>query len=302
MQIARKDFAAYPFINYGLLDAEKSPQEQGYESHAFDIVIAASVLHATRNIKEVLRNIRSLLAPNGLLLLVEETRFHTLFDMGMGLQKGFDFFEDEDLRQRHPLLSKEQWREALLAEGFEDFSAFSNPGSVTEFLGFEVLLARGPSSVKAFNREGLREFLRARLPQYMIPSDFIMLDSLPLSPNGKVDRNALPAPSQLKPVLDKSFVAPRNPTEEILAEIWARTLGVERAGINDHFFESGGDSLLAAQLIVRIREEFQIELPMRLIFETPTVAALSEAILQRLAAQADDEILAELKISVQGSA
>ncbi len=121
----------------------------------------------------------------------------------------------------------------------------------------------------------LRSFLKEKLPDYMVPSIFVMLDALPLTPNRKVDRRALPAPNEVKSVLEETFVAPQTPLEEHLAEIWAQVLGVERVGACDNFFELGGHSLLAAQLLAQVRETFHIELPLLSLFEAPTVAGLA---------------------------
>ncbi|MBW4594951.1 MAG: amino acid adenylation domain-containing protein [Brasilonema angustatum HA4187-MV1] len=127
----------------------------------------------------------------------------------------------------------------------------------------------------------LRQFLKGKLPEYMVPNTFVILESLPLTPNGKVDRRALPAP-EFDSTLQETFVAPRTPTEEMLAQIWAQVLKVEQVGIHDNFFELGGHSLLATQVISRSQEAFGTSLPLRYIFESPTIAQLSEAILAQL--------------------
>src|SRR5579859_5531527 len=124
----------------------------------------------------------------------------------------------------------------------------------------------------------LRNFLKEKLPEYMVPSAFVLLDALPLTLNGKIDRRALPSPDRSRPELDKAFMAPRTPTEELLAEIWGKLLGIERVGIHDNFFDLGGHSLLATQLVSRVREAFQVEIPLRRLFEVPTVAGLAESI------------------------
>ncbi len=129
-----------------------------------------------------------------------------------------------------------------------------------------------------FSIQELRQFLRDRLPDYMVPSAFVLLDALPLTPNGKVDRQVLPVPGTERPALDQAFVGPRTPTEELLAAIWADVLGLDRVGIHDNFFELGGQSLLGARLTARVRETFQIELPIRALFERPDVAELAEHI------------------------
>lgn len=128
--------------------------------------------------------------------------------------------------------------------------------------------------------EELRRFLSDKLPQYMIPSVFVSLDALPLTANGKLDRTALPMPDPSRPSLGEEFIAPRTPVEELLAGIWSDLLGLERVGVNDNFFELGGHSLLATQLISQIREALQIELPLRSLFETPTVSGLADTIAQ----------------------
>src|SRR5262249_5418355 len=121
----------------------------------------------------------------------------------------------------------------------------------------------------------LRHHLRAKLPEYMVPAAFVVLDALPLSPNGKVDRKALPAPDHARPELEETYVAPRTPVELALADLWAEVLGLERVGAQDNFFELGGHSLLATQVISRVRKALQVELPLRALFEAPTVAQLA---------------------------
>ena len=125
----------------------------------------------------------------------------------------------------------------------------------------------------------LRAFLEARLPAYMMPSAFVLLDALPITPNGKVDRRRLPAPGGL-PESGRSLVAARNATEERLLAIWKELLGVERIGVEDDFFALGGHSLLATQAISRVRQAFGVELPLRTFFEAPSVASVAAEILR----------------------
>jgi amino acid adenylation domain-containing protein/non-ribosomal peptide synthase protein (TIGR01720 family) len=128
----------------------------------------------------------------------------------------------------------------------------------------------------------LHTYLREHLPEYMVPSKFILLDELPLTPNGKIDRRALPAAGPMRPELEKSYQKPRSPVEEVLADIWAEVLKLERVGIYDNFFELGGHSLLAAQVISRVREAFQVEISLHSLFESPTVCELGERIEQEV--------------------
>jgi hypothetical protein len=124
----------------------------------------------------------------------------------------------------------------------------------------------------------LRDFLKRKLPDYMVPSAFVLLDCLPLTPNGKVDRRALPAPAQSRAEQTNPFVAPRTPGEESLARIWAEVLKLEKLGIHDNFFDLGGHSLLATQVISRVRQTFAMDIALRALFETPTVAGMIEHI------------------------
>ncbi|HYR08161.1 MAG TPA: condensation domain-containing protein, partial [Longimicrobium sp.] len=119
----------------------------------------------------------------------------------------------------------------------------------------------------------LREHLRRSLPEYMVPAAFVVLEALPLTPNGKLDRKALPAPELAS--AEEKYVAPRTPVEEVLAGIWAEVLRLERVGVTESFFEMGGHSLLATRVVSRVRELFAIELPLRALFEGPTVAELA---------------------------
>jgi acyl carrier protein len=135
----------------------------------------------------------------------------------------------------------------------------------------------------------LRAHLRRRLPEYMVPSAFVVLEALPLTPNGKVDRKALPAPED-DAVVCGEYVAPRTPTEEVLAGIWRELLKLERVGVHDNFFELGGHSLLAMRVIARIREELAVELPLRVLFETPSVAELCERVLHPIYREHSSEI------------
>ena len=124
----------------------------------------------------------------------------------------------------------------------------------------------------------LRAALKESLPEYMIPAAFVVLEALPLTTSGKVDRRALPAPDTSRPEIDADYAAPRNPIQEVLAGIWSELLGVERVGIDDDFFQLGGHSLLVAKLAARVRQVFGIELSLVEVFKKPTVTELADAI------------------------
>ena len=122
----------------------------------------------------------------------------------------------------------------------------------------------------------LRRYLKEKLPEYMIPSSFVGLEALPLMPNGKVDRSTLPPPDDTRPPLTKEFVAPRTEIEELVAQTWREVLKIENVGIFENFFELGGHSLLATQIVARLQEAFNKRVPLRVLFDAPTIAELAQ--------------------------
>jgi amino acid adenylation domain-containing protein len=136
------------------------------------------------------------------------------------------------------------------------------------------------AAVDSAAEDALRQSLRERLPDFMVPAAFVRLAALPLTPNGKVDRKTLPAPEWQS--VEKSFLPPRTPAEEILAGIWSETLGLERVGANDRFFDLGGHSLLATRVMSRLRSALGIEMPLRDLFEAPRLADLAARIEEAL--------------------
>jgi amino acid adenylation domain-containing protein len=140
----------------------------------------------------------------------------------------------------------------------------------------------------------LRDYLSGRLPAEMVPSAFVLLDKLPRTISGKVDRKALPAPGRMGADLEKAFAPPRTPMEATLVGVWMEVLGVDRVGINDNFFEMGGHSLLVFQVISRVREAFGVDLPLRSLFEAPTVEKQSLAIIEAQIEEENDAEMAQL--------
>jgi acyl carrier protein len=165
--------------------------------------------------------------------------------------------EIESVLSQHPAV-----REAVV------LAREDNPGD-RRLVTYVVTVPGSPSANE------LRSFLQQKFPEYMVPSVFMFLDALPLTPNGKVDRKALPAPDPIRPESDETFAAPRTPVEEVLVNIWAEVLKIDKLGIHDNFFELGGHSLLAIQAVSRVRDALRKTIPLRNLFEAPTVSALA---------------------------
>ena len=129
---------------------------------------------------------------------------------------------------------------------------------------------------QAVGGEELRRYAKEALPDYMVPTAVVVLDKLPLTANGKVDRKQLPAPEAVGS--SRSYTAPSTPTEQVLAQIWSEVLKIKQIGADDNFFDLGGHSLLATQTISRVRENFSTDLALRTMFESPTLSGLAAAI------------------------
>jgi acyl-coenzyme A synthetase/AMP-(fatty) acid ligase/acyl carrier protein len=145
----------------------------------------------------------------------------------------------------------------------------------------------------------LRRILGEKLPEYMIPSGFVFLNVLPLSANGKVDRRALPDPGNSRPELDTLYVAPRTSVEEELARIWVEVLGIDQVGIHDNFFDLGGHSLAATRVVSRVVKAFQLKLPLKALFESPTIADMALVISQNQTKKAGQEELEHMLEEVE---
>jgi acyl carrier protein len=138
-----------------------------------------------------------------------------------------------------------------------------------------------PKRAPGPNVSEMRRFLADKLPDYMIPATFITLDALPLTDTLKVDRKALPEPNGLRPEIAASYAAPRNSVEEALVKIWAEVLDLHKVGVHDNFFDLGGHSLAATRVISRVVKTFPSELPIKALFDSPTVAEMAKVIVER---------------------
>lgn len=198
MASAKKKFRNYPFVEYRQLDIEQDPQIQGYQLGSFDVIVAANVLHIASNLPQTLQYIRSLLAANGLLLMIELTQYNPTVMTTMGFVHGFSKFADERLETNIPVLSVGKWYELLFSHEFENIVAFPEAGAATEFMAQNVIVAQASANIKRFKPYELHNFLKTKLPEYMVPSIYRLLDTLPLNNNGEVDRQALSTIQQVK--------------------------------------------------------------------------------------------------------
>ena len=193
--------------------------------------------------------------------------------------------EIQSVLSQHPAV-----REAVVIACEAPSGAPEDPESNRRLVAYAV-----PNPEKTITVGDLRSFLKKELPDYMVPSAFVLLAALPLTPNGKVDRCRLPSPDDNRSALGEVFVPPRTLTEEIIAGIWAEILGIKQVGIHDNFFDLGGHSLMATQVLSRLNRAFQADVSLRMLFETPTVEGLALAITEVLNEADVLKILAEVE-------
>jgi SAM-dependent methyltransferase len=250
---ARERFAAYPFLEYRLFDAEAPPAEQGLPRHGYDLVIAANVLHATRDLDDTLANVRALLAPHGILVLLEATEHPRWFDVTTGLIGGWQRFEDK-WRGSHPLLTPQAWSEALAANGFDAALAFPSDDSSAAVLGQRVILARGPGGVPP--RAGAAVPTRAVRSSAAVPTPAAAGISLELQELSEAERG-----DRLVAVVRDAVV---------------RVLGLDPGRPPDRrqrLLDLGVDSLMALEIrdILTAAVGAERRLPSTLLFEHPTI-------------------------------
>lgn len=198
-----------------------------------------------------------------------------------------------ELEEIEAVLSKHPKTKAVAVVAHAESNGNSSPSADKRLVAYVV-----PESKQDSLIEELRSALQNTLPDYMIPANYIFLDELPLTPNGKVDRKALPEPDRARPDIAEHYVAPRNAVEQVLTGIWADVLGIEKVGVHDSFFDLGGHSILVTQLVSRVRDTLNVDIPLRTLFEIPTVAGLSEWLQKDPEKHAQVEKTAELLIQV----
>ena len=262
---AEGKFAAFDFVRYGLLDIEQEPQAQGYPRHFFDVVLAANVLHATSDLRQTIDRARSLLAPGGILVLCEDTSYHSFFDITIALMEGWQRFGD-DLRGDHPLVAPDTWKRALTEAGFDKVAAYPEAGSPAAIMGQTVLIARAPLSGETADEASLEEFART-------------IDARRGGAAGAVD-----AARDAEALRLRLAEAVPGEQEEILVEfVRAHVAGVLRLDPSaiperrQRLMDLGLDSLMAVELRNRLAAGAGggIAIPATLMFDYPTIEAIA---------------------------
>ncbi|MBW3667582.1 MAG: amino acid adenylation domain-containing protein [Actinobacteria bacterium] len=300
LNIARQRFADRWFVRFAPYDLDGDYRAQHLAPNSFDVVVAADVLHSTRHVGRTLDRLRALLAPGGWLVLVEMTREHCQIMASLELLVRVDEatgdFEDDRRGQDRTFLTRDQWLQALSEAGADTVACVPDDGVMSE-VGMHVFAARFKADRRTVDVGDLVAHAAERVPEYMLPTRIEVVDDLPLSSNGKVDHAVLRAwlgtsGASAGAAPDEE---PADDLERAIAAVWADVLNVEHIGRTRHFFDAGGDSLLAAQLVGRLREELPdaeavfFDDLLRDVLEGPTVAQLAARLLERTSARASAE-------------
>ncbi|MFC6338651.1 amino acid adenylation domain-containing protein [Pseudomonas sp. CCM 7891] len=288
---AREHFADRPWVRFGLFDINADALTQGLNAGSWDLIVCANVLHNARHAPTVLNNLRELSAPGGHLVVMEATREILSLLTSMEFKEGLDGFTDLRAGSDQTFISRAQWQALFSEAGAELVAAWPEANDVLDCAGQTTFVTRFPARRVALTGEQLHDYLQQRLPGYMVPSQLQVLESLPLSANGKVDRARLAQRLQAQggSVMD-SGEAPQNDLERRIAQLWSQALGCAELARDQDFFAAGGDSLLVAQIVAKMREQlpeaasWEWDRLLREVLREPTVKAIA-ARLQELPSQ-----------------
>nr|WP_202512218.1 non-ribosomal peptide synthetase [Streptomyces sp. SID3343] len=281
---ARERFTDHPWVRYGLFDIDRDPRGQGHAPNSYDVIVCANALHASADAATAVARLCELLTPGGRLAFVENTR-----DAHYPLMVSMEFLEltgapwtDVRADTGQSFLTRDQWLGLLADQGVHDTLVLPAPGDPMTATGQQLFLASVKTDRVRTDGDELARHTANRLPEYMVPAAFHLVDALPHTANGKVDRTRLlswlPAEATVAPA---TSAAPADGLESELAELWRELLSVEGIGRDDDFFALGGDSLLVARMVGRLRAlvagaaELEWESVLRHLLLRPTIAGLA---------------------------
>ncbi|PKF77851.1 hypothetical protein CW749_20140 [Vibrio sp. vnigr-6D03] len=265
-------FKAYPQLNYGLYNINEEPSLQGYQYGEYDLVIGANVLHDAEDLNAASRRLRALLKPDGALLLVEGTNNPRFQLVSLGFVEGLTHYADERLETCLPMISAPSWQQVMNRAGFAKATCFPKAGHDTEVMNYHVLLGQNSGSDCSLDIQSIQSLLKNQLPAHMQPAHWHHLLELPLTLNGKVDRQKLATEIQSSShneSLESGGLALTTEQEHLLASAWSDTLNIPVETADANFFMLGGDSLLLTRLSGLLQDKHGIYLDLATLVKTP---------------------------------
>ncbi len=279
LEEAKKRYKKYSFLKYGLLDINEEIQSQGYEYASYDVILCANVIHDAQNIQKTLQSIKNLLDNRGILILIEGTKNSRQQLASVRFIEGLSQFEDERLESGRPLLSVSEWEQQFMKAGLQHFGAFPECEELSDLFGNHLILGQKCLKHNPPKEMEIKAYLNQKIPSYMVPSKLIQMDEIPLTANNKVNRKALVKPAAEK-IRKGNYVSPVTECQKKLASVWEEVLKIEKPGIRDSFFDLGGDSLKAVEIVSKAENQ-GIHISLTDMFTYLTIQELSDVIAEK---------------------
>ena len=258
---AKTIYADYGFLDYNLLDINKDYDVQGFKDNEYDIILCANVLHNSQNIEVNLSKIKKMLKPDGYLIIMEATKESYLLTTSLELKGGLDGFTDHRSSGIDVFTSGEKWIELIEKAGYNCYFILPENDDLLSECGQSVLFCQNKAAAfsKKMNVEAIEKYMAARLPVYMIPDQIEIIDKIPLTGNGKIDRKALNGICEERLASGKKGVVKEqfSGVEQQISDIWKSVLNVTEISKKDNFYYVGGDSLLITQVVSKMRESIE---------------------------------------------
>lgn len=287
---AKEKFENYDWIKYEVFDINKDIMEQKIEPFSLDVILAANVLHNAKNIHNVMENLKKLLKPNGTIIILEETQEAYTLLTSMEFKDGLTDFTDERLQNNQTFFKREQWENIFKEHKANIAYEFPRKNTPLEMAGQTIYVIRFEENYICLDKKEIFKELKAKLPEYMLPSILSFLPQLPQTSNGKIDRNkiALWLEENLgNNEKNEKIDLPKSILEEEIARIWRKELNLEQIGRNDNFYLIGGDSLVITKVISRMKEEIKEAADwswddlLKEMMKVPTVKGLASVLLEQ---------------------
>lgn len=286
---AKKMFAEYDFIKYGIYSIDDDPQEQGYELGNYDIIVGANVLHDATVVSKALIYLSKLLKRDGMFVVLETTESRLIQKVSVGLIEGFSNYSDDRVERSQPLMSVADWKKAFTVSGCSTCLAYP-PANINDY-DQHVIIASPDKKCQFVSTSELKEYLKGELPSYMIPKFIYKIDEIPLSSNGKVRKDLLPRYTVVsKGDVKREINVPKTKTERIIYQIISDALHNEKIDINDNFFEMGIDSLKAISIVTACNDR-GLEFSLLDLYSYSSVHQLATMIDERSASAGNNQKL-----------
>lgn len=293
---ARKKFSEYSFVTYGIYNINQDYNKQGLLASSWDIIISANVLHNSKNAPDVLQSLRELLLPNGVIIVIEATRESFSLLTSLEFKEGLTGFTDSRKGTDRTFFSREEWTKMFTEIGADVLCTYPRNDDPISLAGQSVFVVKMDSVKEKIEYLDIANYLKERLPSYMIPDYLEILPVFPVTGNGKIDRKKLldrVVENEKKLSVEEKF---DNLLEKEIADIWKEVLNIENVNRNENFYVAGGDSLLIAQVVTKIKEKIlsasklKWDVLMRLMLQNMTIEEFAKALVKE-----DDFIASEAR-------